>query len=189
MRKIIDVWKVVFLGFFIVSLFLCVFTIKNLVGGYYISGLLRYVILFSLIVSSTLFLKKTKYKKYDLLLGCVIWLVFIVLSSLISRSIRRIYNDKYGAVPSVFILVEKRIISKAGTDGYFKSKNSVLLKRSLPVEVLNKIDVNDTVIFIESIKLKGQYDVLNYFPSSEEISKAKKHKYYYKGEYVNSLPK
>ena len=164
------------------------FVVRNLAGNLYIGYKFKLLTFLFLFVISSTYFYLTKFKKYWILASGILLLISFYTVYRVDYFLLQHSIKKHGSCPKVAVFFEKRIKGKSGTVGFFKIKSSKVIKRSITGKWSENLHIGDTVIFLESIKFKGQYDVLNYFPTSEEIKKAKAHKYYYKGEYVDTIP-
>ncbi|PKQ63060.1 hypothetical protein BZG02_09840 [Labilibaculum filiforme] len=174
----------------VLSIISWVLTIQNLFLDIEVNWIMRVVIRGITFILTFVFISKTKYKKYNLYLASALWLILILISFFINKEIRHRSNRELGGNVNITVLVHKNHMGKSGCEGTFQVlKNKKIIVDHILGNVQKRLFNGDTVLFIESIKFPGQYDVLNYFPSSDEISRAKNYKYYYKGEYVHSLPK
>ena len=187
MKRKNNIIKRLLLSILIANSVLLVFLIRNLVGEYYLGYNYKVILIITMFLVSTLYFRILGHKKYGLIFGGIIFILSVIIVYKADDIILLDSIKKNGGLPVVAEFVEKRVKGKSGTDGIFKIDDERSIRWPISSKETIGLEINDTVLFIESIKFPSQFDVLNYFPSSDEISKAKSYKYYYKGEYVDSL--
>lgn len=178
--------------FFLLTITLVIIYILS-VGNFNIIDIHEYanrnIVLLLIFISTLILFRFTKFKRNSFIISIVIVLSLFIITSGFDKYIMKYSIENEGARIHIAKLCRKRIKGKSGVDGFYKFLNMQHeIKGVLPSEISVKININDTVILLESIKFRGQYHVLNYFPTSEDIKKAIAHKYYYKGEYVDTIP-